>query len=392
MFSLIRPSGLIVFLAVCILFTITTANLSPKASSRKFCSGTRKRIDGLQTARPRPSHFRRNGKRTRSATDGWYCGIDFYDALDCHQPCSSPADCALGETCFSGIVCNAPNPNNWCGNSDTGVVDCESPCPYSFTGECPTGDICWSDVTSCSGVSPTPTPTPTTTATTTPTGTPTSPPAVDVQGYYVMTWTGGSAVPDTATMSVAFSGWADINKVISESKGIYHLLEGDKYISIGGGRSDTGYWSSSVIKIVNDALSNGEFSDYIGICYDIEGGSVDLTNEFIGSFQLAKNLGYKVFVTISHSAPYDISDRDTIMDAVLSSDYVDMVSPQLYTTGLETENDYTITSGYRWENYVNCKPAFVPSIVQASFYSDAQTYFSAIGIPTNGFVQWAAIA
>ena len=64
------------------------------------------------------------------------------------------------------------------------------------------------------------------------------------------------------------------------------------------------------------------------------------------------------------------------------------MSPQLYSTGYETVNDYTAV-GTPWSSYATTKAAVVPSIVAASYYADAVTYFAKQGVTLQGYVQWS---
>ena len=66
----------------------------------------------------------------------------------------------------------------------------------------------------------------------------------------------------------------------------------------------------------------------------------------------------------------------------------------MYTTGTETAPVYDETSnckaaGCVWSVFQNCKPAFVPSIVDDTQYSAVETYFkNNYNIVTNGYIQW----
>lgn len=207
-------------------------------------------------------------------------------------------------------------------------------------------------------------------------------------GYYAWTWSTTPGLPD-ATMSVAFSGWTNVDNALADSANVYASLKGSKYISFGGGNAN-GAFSQSGLAGIDAAISGGRLSDYSGIVYDVEEGDSGLTDAFLASFALAKANGFTVFVTVSHSAPYGISDAAVLMDSFLSSANIDYISPQLYTSGTESSNDYAITSssGYGWEHYANSQPAVVVSIVRASMYADAVSYFQGIGVSLAGYVQW----
>ena len=52
-----------------------------------------------------------------------------------------------------------------------------------------------------------------------------------------------------------------------------------------------------------------------------------------------------MLVTTSHQAPYGFSDGADVMRAIFASPDVDYVSPELYTTGDETANDFALSKG-----------------------------------------------
>lgn len=205
-------------------------------------------------------------------------------------------------------------------------------------------------------------------------------------GYYAWTWQSTPGLSD-ATMSVAFSGWTDVQNALSDSGNVYDSLKGTKYISFGGGNAN-GRFSLAGIAGIDAAISGGLLSGYSGIVYDVEEGDSGLAAAFANSFSLAKSFGFSVVVTVSHSAPYGIADAHTLMGTFLSSPNIDYISPQLYTSGTEASNDYDISSGYGWDNYRNSNPAVVVSIVRASYYDDAVGYFNNIGVPLSGYIQW----
>ena len=105
---------------------------------------------------------------------------------------------------------------------------------------------------------------------------------------------------------------------------------------------------------------------------------------FKASFAKVKAAGLNVIVTTSHSAPYDCDTPETAIALVVAwvqDDNIDILSPQLYTTGLETSPSFEHTSecdaaGCTWALYENSKAAFVPSIVDPTHYSVSQLYFS----------------
>ena len=76
---------------------------------------------------------------------------------------------------------------------------------------------------------------------------------------------------------------------------------------------------------------------------------------------------------------------------------LDLISPQLYTTGYETAPDFAVTSscasvGCGWELYHSCNPKFVPSIVEDSHYAAVQAWASGTaGVQAEGFFQWKMV-
>ena len=95
-------------------------------------------------------------------------------------------------------------------------------------------------------------------------------------------------------------------------------------------------------------------------------------------------------VTISHAAPYGIPDGAALTRAFFTDPNIDYVSPQLYSSGTESANDYTPNMGMAWTEYAQSKAQVVPSIVLASMYADAKAKFQGWGVNTAGYVQWAS--
>ena len=212
----------------------------------------------------------------------------------------------------------------------------------------------------------------------------------DVRGYWWWTWSTTNSAPTNTNVGIAFSGWADVNSAISESSNVYNKLPGTKILSIGGGNAN-GRFTSSTLKSLNDALSSGRLNDYHGISYDVEEGDSGLEIPFRDSFALAKRMGKTVIVTISHSAPYGVQDAGTLMRSFFDNGNIDYLSPQLYTSGTESSNDFSIQGGVQWSEYATAKAAIVPSIVRASLYSSAQQTFASYGVYTKGYIQWEQV-
>lgn len=220
--------------------------------------------------------------------------------------------------------------------------------------------------------------------------TPTNPsePNADVISFWRWTWSETATPPTNTNLSIAFSGYVDPAEALSNSEPIKSSLQGSKYIALGGGNGN-GAWTEATLTAITNAINAGDFAGYNGIAYDVEEGESGLETAFQQSFAAAKAKGYHVLVTVSHSAPYDISDASTLIQSFFADPNIDYLSPQLYTTGTETSNDYATSGGVTWSEYATAKAAVVPSIVQAGMYSDAQDYFETQGVSLNGFIQWS---
>jgi hypothetical protein len=144
----------------------------------------------------------------------------------------------------------------------------------------------------------------------------------------------------------------------------------------------------SFLDHITRAISDGRFAAYDGIAYDVEEGEGGLASHFTQSFAAAKAANLKVLVTVSHSAPYGIPDASVLMKSFFQEENIDFLSPQLYTTGNESSNDFGITNGFGWDHYRNARSNIVPSIVDASYYDDARNHLNELGIRLAGFIQW----
>lgn len=162
--------------------------------------------------------------------------------------------------------------------------------------------------------------------------------AIDIancKGNWIWAWSAGSVVAD-ANMGVAFSRWTKPREALSQSHQVLADLADDKYIGLGGG-NDAGSWQAVAIAEVSKAICAGDFADYDGIVFDIEVGDIGLADNFATLFSETKQAGLVVLVSISHSAPYDISDAVALMDSFFASEHIDYLLPQLYTTAVITQ-------------------------------------------------------
>jgi LysM repeat protein len=206
-------------------------------------------------------------------------------------------------------------------------------------------------------------------------------------GYWAKTWEHQTA-PAGTTLGLAFSGWTDPNEAMPEAHNVYDRLVGNKYITFGGG-NEKGAFTTDWLSKIDAEIQSGQLSAYQGIAYDVEEGDSGLSTAFRTSFATAKAKGLLVLVTISHSAPYGIHDAPTLMDSFFADPNIDFLSPQLYTAGNETANEWATTYGVTWDRYAGAKAKIIPSIVHASLYPEAQSTLATHGVTTAGYVVWA---
>jgi hypothetical protein len=98
-----------------------------------------------------------------------------------------------------------------------------------------------------------------------------------------------------------------------------------------------------------------------------------------------------VLVTVSHSAPYGIGDAAALMRSFFPNADIDYISPQLYTSGTESYNDYSTLYGVQWSEYGASRGVVIPSIVTQSLYDSAASYFSSQGVYIDGYVKWSQV-
>ena len=208
-----------------------------------------------------------------------------------------------------------------------------------------------------------------------------------VVGYWDWTWDHTPALPD-ANLGIAFSGWADVSTALEQSFGLKDSLVGSPFICLGGG-NENGAFTADRLSAIQQAIKTESFEGYSGIAFDVEEGDAGLEEDFANTFKAAQAAGYEVLVTVSHSAPFGISDGASLMSSFFSDQNIDILSPQLYTTGNEKENDYATSHNVAWSEYAAAKATIAPSIVTAGLYDDAVVYFQKQGVTLNGYIQWS---
>jgi hypothetical protein len=214
-----------------------------------------------------------------------------------------------------------------------------------------------------------------------------------VNGFYWLSWEAASTskMPANTNLCACFSGWISIREALRDCANVKVKLSqfhGKKYLSFGGGNKN-GRWTLAALINLDSGIKSKQLAGWNGIVYDIEEGDSGLAAAFATSFATAKANGLGVLVTVSHSQPYAVSDAPALMKSFFSNSNIDYLSPQLYTTGSETKNDYT-DLGTSWKAYAAAKAKIVPSVVLGSRdFPTAKTYFTKFGIKLAGFMQWA---
>jgi len=126
--------------------------------------------------------------------------------------------------------------------------------------------------------------------------------------------------------------------------------------------------------------------------FDIEEcSSSGLAENFASAFRAAKVAGLTVLVTVSHSAPYGCGDSDVLMKAFFDNDDVDILSPQLYTSGNEDQPEFD-AGKVSWDDWTGSKGRFVPSLgckaVANGGYASTKEFFSQYNLATTGYIVW----
>lgn len=210
-------------------------------------------------------------------------------------------------------------------------------------------------------------------------------PTNEVVGYWHWTYADSTAPPGT-TLSLAFFGSVNTETALKQSLKVKDKLKGNKFLCLGGG-NDSGKFTEEAIEKIISAIQAGDFDGYQGLAFDVELGASHLEKEFEELFAATQAQNMKVLVTVSHSDPFGVGDKSTLMKSFFASDNIDYLSPQLYTSGKETANDYDAV-GIQFSDYANSNAKVVPSIVRAEHYEDAVAYFNEQGVNLAGYIQW----
>jgi len=227
-----------------------------------------------------------------------------------------------------------------------------------------------------------------------------------IRGYYQWSWTSQpSQGPSDTNACVFFSGWNNVANAFGDNHwdGCAHADSIGKYFSIGGGNNNGVLNADNVQAFVND-LSQVQAKGYNGVMFDIEkvrGSASAMNPVFSSAFAAIKSAGMKVAITVSHTAPYDCDSPQDAVDfvaAFVQDPNVDIISPQLYSSGNESTADYSSTwncanlaTPCGWNLYRNARSGMqiAPSIVRTSQYDAVKTHLkNQEQIDTSGYFVW----
>jgi len=226
----------------------------------------------------------------------------------------------------------------------------------------------------------------------------------EILGYYSWNWGAGSTGPSGANMGCSFTGEIDVDKALAGySEGAAWCcpkLLGEKLLTLGGGNS-AGMFTEAALKALTTRADDIKAAGFKGVMYDVEevvGPSSVMAPLFEASFAAMKKAGLVVAVTTSHSAPYQCDSPQDAVDFVkawCADSNVDVISPQLYSSGSESAPELAETNsckdaGCTWDLYKDCHAELAPSIVEPSHYGPSKDFFqSKLQRGTRGYFVWA---
>ena len=227
-----------------------------------------------------------------------------------------------------------------------------------------------------------------------------------MKGYYSWNWGSGSTGPSGTSSSddvigVAFTGLVSVQDAIkgydAGATWCCPELRGSRFLSLGGGNAAGSFTASALTKI-KSSMGAIKAANYSGIILDVEeatGSAKELVPAFAAVLAAAKGEGLRTAVTTSHSAPYQCdsaNDAVALVKAWVADPNLDILSPQLYSSGQEGSPQFDTTASCSpacsWSLYKGFKGIFAPSIVEPSHYPATKAFFAATNVDTGGFFEW----
>ena len=234
-----------------------------------------------------------------------------------------------------------------------------------------------------------------------------APTAAELVAYYSWNWGSGSTGPRDATAGVAFTGLVDVDDALTgyqqNASWCCPPLPATAWLSLGGGNAAGEFDVPTLSKIDDAACARVAAAGYAGVVFDVEivtGAAADVVPAFSRAFERVKAAGLTVVITTSHSAPYQTdspSDAVALVRSWAADENVDVLSPQLYSSGDEKAPEFDETAscvdaGCTWDLYAGARADIMPSIVDDSQYAAVASWFAGRSLTTTGFVQWKQVA
>jgi len=213
-----------------------------------------------------------------------------------------------------------------------------------------------------------------------------------LRGFYKFSWTGSDPYqgPSDTNVGVTFTG-----RLPGDPEANIAPMTKDplSLLSYGGG-NELGAWTLAAVQAVAKPANLDAVIalNYDGIVIDAEeyasGHSVTVA-QWNEMFAAIKAKGLLLIVTISHFAPYKMDNKNELVANWLSNPLIDYLSPQLYTSGTEPNNDWE-GFGQAW---VTASTPIAPSIVQASYYDQLGSNSVTAYLPNaKGYLVWSNTA
>ena len=206
-------------------------------------------------------------------------------------------------------------------------------------------------------------------------------------GYYSFSWTGAGGPPPGTTIGIAFSGWSTVEKALQAGPPAGSLAGTAKYLSLGGGNKN-GVLSVDMLNSFGSHTPSIRGAGFNGVCFDVEESSAAMIPAMQHAFAACKAAGLRVLVTTSHSAPVRGSSQGAIVASWVANTDIDILSPQLYTTGREHSPNFATSGGVPWSSWRGAHAVILPSLVDGSHYAATKAYFHNQGISTGGYLRW----
>jgi len=209
-----------------------------------------------------------------------------------------------------------------------------------------------------------------------------------IRGYYLLSWAVGDAanVPDGDwDYGIWFSGQTAMNAIDDNINLSSKITKGKKLLDLGGG-AQSGIWSGqSDFDYINSKLADIKNAGWDGLCFDVEVCiyNINFIDMFSTCFANCKAAGLIVYVTTSHTDPYDCQTGTgqgiDLINAWITDPNIDFISPQLYSLGTSLElQDLSI--------FNTIQNKILVSIPYSTDWATLNT--DNIGITPAGYVVW----